>query len=68
MDRGSREKNKKNKKQSLNKARLEKKKKEMASTKTQNDNYRLLVKAHRDEEKTAVRTTPNISPNIATLA
>ena len=63
MERRSRGKN------SLNKARLEKKReKEMASTNPQIDNYRLLFKACRAEEKTAVRTTPNTPPNIAILA
>lgn len=57
------------KNQSLNKAKLEReRKKKVASVSLQNDNYRLLVKAHSTEDKRVVRTKPNISPNAAPVA
>lgn len=57
------------KNQSLNKAKLEReRKKKVASISLQNDNYRLLVKAHSTEDKRVVRTKPNISPNAASVA
>ena len=46
------------------KARLERKK-TVTSMNFQNDDYKLLVKAHRTEDKRAVRTKFSIFPNAA---
>lgn len=53
--------------QGLNKASQgRERKKEVAPTNLQNDHYRLLIKGHKAEEKTTVRT--NIFPNAVSLA
>lgn len=49
------------------KARLERKK-TVTSINFQNDNYKLLVKAHRTENKRAVRTKFSTFPNAALIA